>query len=225
MNIMQLRNRNVDLQNEIRSSVVRSSQDSTAAIILAEDNVVLAKVNAELSARMQELNGRQRKQSEILGGLLTATDFGLPSTVLNDALPNGQALLGLLDLPVTYSRLIEELREPIANSKGGELNILAPTTLATRSDLIDSIERQLSRPFGHDLNVANAYLDVTQTRAQEAMRCRLTIYGEKRIPKNGMESISFNRTVIAKKRVWSSAHSHRLIWFHPILLSPTVAKR
>jgi hypothetical protein len=186
--IMQLRNRNADLQNEIHSWVIRSSQDSTAAMIFAEENVVLAKANAELSARMQELNGRQRKQSEILGGLLTATDFGLPSTVLNEALPSEQALLGLLDLPGTYSRLIGELREPIANNKG-DLSILAPTPLATRSNLIDSIERQLSRPFGHDLNVANEYLNVAQTRAQEAMQRGLTVYGEKRIPQKGMESI------------------------------------
>jgi hypothetical protein len=117
--IMQLRNRNVELQNEIRSWVLRSSQDSTAAMILAEENVVLAKANTELSARMQELNGRRRKQTEILGGLLTVTDFGLPSTVLNDVLTSRQALLGLLDLPGTYSRLIGELREPIASERQG----------------------------------------------------------------------------------------------------------
>ncbi len=149
---------------------------------------MLAKVNADLSARMQELQGRQRKLTVILGSLLTNADFGLSSTVLPDALPNGQALLGLLDLPGTYSRLIGGLREPIANSKG-VLNILAPTTIATRGDLIDSIKRQLSRPLGQNLNVANAYLNVAQTRAHEAMRRGLTVYGEKRIPKKGMESI------------------------------------
>jgi hypothetical protein len=84
-------------------------------MILAEENVVLAKVNADLSARMQELQGRQRKHTEILESLLTNADFGLSSTALPDALPNGQALLGLLDLPGTYSRLIGGLREPIAN--------------------------------------------------------------------------------------------------------------
>ncbi len=144
-------------------------------MILAEENVVLAKVNADLSARTQELHGRQRKQTEILDGLLTNADFGLSSTVLpDDALPSGQALLGLLDLPGINSRLIGGLREPVANSKG-LLSILAPTTVATRGDLIDSIERQLSRPFGQDLNVANAYLNVAQTRGHEAIRRGLTV--------------------------------------------------
>jgi hypothetical protein len=93
-------------------------QDSTAVMILAEENVVLEKANAELFAQIQDLNGRQRKQTEILGG---------HSTVLNDALTSGQALLELLELSGTYSRLIGELRESIANDKG-ELSILAPTT-------------------------------------------------------------------------------------------------
>jgi hypothetical protein len=75
---------------------------------IPEENVVLAKVNADLSARTQELQGHQRKQTEILDGLLANADFGLSSTVLPDALPSGQALLGLLDLPGTYSRLIED---------------------------------------------------------------------------------------------------------------------
>ncbi len=93
------------------------------------------------------------------------SDFGLPSTVLPDALPSGQALLGLLDLPGTYSRLIGGLREPLANSIG-LLSILAPTTVATRGELVDSIEWQLSRSFGQDLNVANAYINVAHTRAK-----------------------------------------------------------
>jgi hypothetical protein len=156
LTISQLRQRNASLQDEIRSWVMRSSQDSTAAMILAEENIVLAKVNIDLSARMQELQGRQREQTEILDGLLTNADFGLSSTVLPDALPSGQALLGLLDSPGTYSRLIGGLREPLANSKG-LWSILAPTTVATRGELVDSIERQLSRPFGQDLNVANTY--------------------------------------------------------------------
>ncbi len=50
---------------------------------------------------------------------------------------------------------------------GGVLSILAPTTLATRPDLIDSIERQLSRPLGPEVNLANAYLDVARTRDQD----------------------------------------------------------
>ncbi len=54
--------------------------------------------------------------------------------------PREQTLLELLDLPGTYSRLIEELREPIANVKG-VLSVLAPTTFTTRNDLVDSIER------------------------------------------------------------------------------------
>jgi hypothetical protein len=77
LTIMQLRTRNASLQNENRSWVMRSSRDSTATMILAEENVVLAKVNADLSARTQELQGRQRKQTEILDGLLTNADFGL----------------------------------------------------------------------------------------------------------------------------------------------------
>jgi hypothetical protein len=79
--------------------------------------------------------------------------------VLPDVLPSGQALLGLLDLPGAYSRLIGGLREPVTNSKG-LLSVLAPTTVATRGELIESIERQLSRSFGQDLDVANAFLNV-----------------------------------------------------------------
>jgi hypothetical protein len=94
----------------------------------------------------KDANGNKPKFSIVF----TNADFGLSSTVLLDALPSGQALLGLLDLPGTYSRLIGGLREPIANSKG-LLSILARTTVATRGDLIDSIERQLSRPFGQGL--------------------------------------------------------------------------
>ncbi len=90
-----------------------------------------------------------------MSGLPTTTDFGLPSTVLHEAVPNSQALLGLLDLPGTYSRLIGELREPIANDKG-VLSVLAPTTFATRNDLVGSIERQLRRSYDSDLHVANA---------------------------------------------------------------------
>ena len=75
-------------------------------MILAEENVVLAKANSELSEAMNRQNNRQRKQTEILSGLLTTTDFGLPSTVLQEAVPNSQALLDLLNLPGIYSRLI-----------------------------------------------------------------------------------------------------------------------
>ena len=119
-------------------------------MILAEENVVLAKVNSDLYARMQDLQERHRKQTEVLSGLLASSDFGLSTTVLPDALPEGRALLDLLDLPGVYSKLIGGIREPIANSKG-LLSILAPATVATRGELVESIERQLSRPFGQDL--------------------------------------------------------------------------
>ena len=116
--IVQLRQRIADLQDEISSWVKRSSKDSTAAMILAEENVVLAKVNSDLYARMQDLQERHRKQTEILSGLLASSDFGLSTTVLPDALPEGRALLDLLDLPGVYSKLIGGIREPVANSKG-----------------------------------------------------------------------------------------------------------
>ena len=186
--IVQLRRRIDELQREVRSWVLRSSQDSTAAMILAEENVVLAKANSELAVTTQQLNSRQRKQTEVLSGLLTTTDFGLPTTVLHEAVPKSQTLLELLDLPGIYSRLIGELKEPIANKKG-VLSILAPTTFTTRNDLVESIERQLRRSNDPDLNIANAYLSVAQTRALEAERLGLAAYGEKRIPKRGVESI------------------------------------
>ena len=186
--IVQLRRRIDELQKEVRSWILRSSQDSTAAMILAEENVVLAKANSELAVATQQLNNRQRKQTEVLSGLLTTTDFGLPTTVLHEAVPKSQTLLELLDLPGIYSRLIGELKEPIANKKG-VLSILAPTTFTTRNDLVESIEQQLRRSYDPDLNIANAYLSVAQTRALEAERRGLAVYGEKRIPKRGVESI------------------------------------
>ncbi len=69
------------------------------------------------------------------------------------------------------------------------MSILAPTTLATRPDLIDSIERQLRRPLGSEVNLANAYLNVAQTRDQEVRRCGTTVYVAGRILKKGMETI------------------------------------
>jgi hypothetical protein len=123
-----------------------------------------------------------------LSGLLTTTDFGLPFTVLHEAVPNSQTLLELLDLPGFYSRLIGELREPIANAKG-VLSILAPTTFAKRNDLVDSIERQLRRSNDPDLHVANAYLNVAQTRSVEAERRGMGIYGEKMMAKKGVEPL------------------------------------
>ena len=137
---------------------------------------------------MNQQNGRQRKQTEILSGLLTTTDFGLPSTVLQEAVPNCQALLDLIDLPGIYSRLIGELKQPIVNAKG-VLSILAPTTFATRNDLVDSVERQLRRSNDPDLNVANAYLNVAQTRFAEAERRGLAVYGERRILKREVEPL------------------------------------
>jgi hypothetical protein len=137
LTITEMRQRIADLQNEISSWVMRSSKDSTAAMILAEENVMLAKVNSDLYARMQDLQERHRKQTEILNGLLTNSDFRLPSTVLPEALPSGRALLDLLDLPgVFYSKkLIGGIREPVANNKG-LLSILAPATVATRGELV-----------------------------------------------------------------------------------------
>ena len=186
--IAQLRRRIDELQREVRSWILRSSQDSTAAMILAEENIVLAKANSELAEKIQQLNGRQRKQTEVLSGLLTATDFGLSSTVLQEAVPKSQTLFELLDLPGIYSRLIGDLREPIANNKG-VLSILAPTTFTTRNDLVESIEQQLRRSTDPDLQVANAYMTVAQARALEAERRGLAAYGDKRIPKRGLESI------------------------------------
>jgi hypothetical protein len=128
------------------------------------------------------------RQTEVLNGLLTDTAFGLPTTVLNDTLPSGQALLDLLDLPGHYSRLIGNLREPYANEQG-RLSILAPTTLATRGNLIESIERQLSRPSEYDLNAAKAYLNVAMSRASEAKRRGVAVYSAGRIPKRSIETI------------------------------------
>ncbi len=157
-------------------------------MILAEENVVLARANTELAERTNLLNSRQRKQTKILSGLLTTMDFGLSSTVLHETLPNSQALLDLLDLPGIYSRLIGELKEPIVNANR-VLSILAPTTFATRNDLVDSIERQLRRSNDPDLNVANAYLSVAQIRSADAERRGLAVYGERRIPKMGVEPL------------------------------------
>ena len=157
-------------------------------MILAIENVVLARANGELREHMTKLNERQRKQTETLESLLANSDFGLATTVLNEVLPSGQTLLELLDLPGTYSRLIGGLRGPVPNDKG-VLSILAPTSLATRPDLIDSIERQLRRPLGPEVNLANAYLNVAQTRDQEVRQRGTTVYAPGRILKKGMESI------------------------------------
>ncbi len=98
-------------------------------------------------------------------------------------------LVDLLDLPGTYSRLIGNLRELYANEKGRRLSILAPTTLATRGDLIESIERQLSRPSEHDLNAANAYINIAMFRASEANRRGVAAYSAGLMPKRSIETI------------------------------------
>jgi hypothetical protein len=54
----------------------------------------------------------------------------------------------------------------------GRLSILAPTTLATRGELVESIERQLSRPSKHDLNAA-------MPRASEAKRRGVAAYSHR----------------------------------------------
>jgi hypothetical protein len=186
--ILDLSSQLATLKREICDWVMRSSQDTTAAMILAEDNVVMAKANQELRAQVQQFQADQRRQTEVLNGLLTNTDFGLPTTVLNDAMPSGQALLDLLDLPGHYSRLIGNLREAYLNEKG-KLCILAPTKLATRVDLIESIERQLSRPSEHDLNAANAYINVAISQASEAKRRGVAAYSAGLIPKRSIETI------------------------------------
>jgi hypothetical protein len=60
-------------------------------MILAEENVVMAIANQELCAQVQQLQDKQRRQTEVLNSLLTSTDFGLPTTVLNDAMQSGHA--------------------------------------------------------------------------------------------------------------------------------------
>ncbi len=116
--ITELRSRIAELQTEIRSWVQRPSQDATAALILAEENIVLARANGELSEHMTKLNARQRKQTETLESLLANSDFGLATTVLNDFFPDGQTLLDLLDLPGIYSRLIEGLKRAHPEGQG-----------------------------------------------------------------------------------------------------------
>jgi hypothetical protein len=176
------------LKREISGWVMRSSQDATTAMILAEENVVMAKANQELRTQVQQLQANQRRQTEVRNGLLTDTAFGLPTTVLNDSMPSGQALLDLLDLPGHYSRLIGNLREHYANEQG-RLSILAPPTLATRGSLIESTERQSSRPSEYDLNATNAYLNVPMSRASEAKRRGVAVYSAGRIPKRSIETI------------------------------------
>jgi hypothetical protein len=85
--------------------------------------------------------------------------------------------------------LSEGSESPYVPNDKGELSILAPTTLATRNDLIDLIERQLRRPLRPEVSLTNAYFNVAQTRDQEARRRGTTVYAEGRILKRGMETI------------------------------------
>ena len=54
------------LKQEIRGWVMRSSQDATAALMLAEENVVMAKANQELRAQVQQLQADQRRQTGVV---------------------------------------------------------------------------------------------------------------------------------------------------------------
>jgi hypothetical protein len=71
----------------------------------------------------------------------------------------------------------------------GRLSILAPTTVGTRGHLVESLERQLHRPGAHDLNAASAYINVATSRAAEAKRRGMAVYGGGIIPKKGVETI------------------------------------
>jgi hypothetical protein len=118
--ITELRSQIAELQTEIRCWVERSSQDKTAAMILAEENVVLARANGEFSEHTTKLNERQRKQTEILEILLANSDFGLPTIVLNEFLPSGQAQLDLLDLPGVY---VSKYDDSARGKPGGQKHV------------------------------------------------------------------------------------------------------
>ncbi len=53
----------------------------------------------------------------------------------------------------------------------------------------ESIERQLSRPSEHDLNAANAYINVAMSRAYEAKRHGVAAYSAGLMPKRSIETI------------------------------------
>jgi hypothetical protein len=186
--ISQLRSRIFDLEDEIASWVLRCSQDASAAMTLAEENVVLAQANRELHASMQELHERQRQQTATLNGLTANLGLGTNDTQTPEIFTNGKDLLKLVDLPGIYSRLIGDLRATPVNDKG-KLSILAPSTVATRAQLVESLERQLRRPAEYNLNAANAYLNVATSRAAQAKQRGLAAYGEKRIPKRDVEAL------------------------------------
>jgi hypothetical protein len=62
--ILDLSSQLATLKREIRCWVMRSSQDATAAMILAEENVVMVKANQELRAQVQQRQDDQRRQTE-----------------------------------------------------------------------------------------------------------------------------------------------------------------
>ena len=69
----------------------------------------------------------------------------MPSTVLQEAVPNSQALLDLLDLPGIYSRLIGDLKEPIVNAKLGKDGLpraIHDTTTVSSSELDASMSQE-----------------------------------------------------------------------------------
>jgi len=186
--ITHLRSRVADLEDEIASWVHRSSQDATAAMTLAEENVVLAQANRELHEYMQKLHERQRQQITTLNGLTANLGLGTNDTQTPEIFSNGKELLELFDLPGVYSRLIGDLRASTVNDKG-RLSILAPSTVATRTQLVESLERQLRRPAAHNINAANAYIHVATSRSAEAQRRGAAVYGQRRIEKRGIEAI------------------------------------
>ncbi len=180
--ISQLRARIIDLEDEVASWVLRCSQDASAAMTLAEENVVLAQANRELHTIMQQIHGRQRQQTTTLNDITANLGFGNKDTLTPEIFSNGKELLELVNLPGVYSTLIGDLRATTVNDKG-RLSILAPSTVVTRAQLVESLERQLRRPAAHIINTANAYINVATSRAAEAKRRGLAEYGERRILK------------------------------------------
>jgi hypothetical protein len=154
---------------------------------LAEENVVLAQANRELHEYMQKLHERQRQQTTTLNGLTANLGLGTNDTQTPEIFLNGKELLELFDLPGAYSRLIGDLRASTVNDKG-RLSILAPSTVAIRTQLVESLEWQLRRPAAHNLNTANAYIHVATSRAAEAQRRGVAVYGKRRIAKRGIEA-------------------------------------
>ena len=136
----------------------------------------------------KKLHERQRQQTTTLIGLTANLGLGTNDTQTPEIFSNGKELLELFDLPGVYSRLIGDLRASAVNDKG-RLSILAPSTVATRTQLFESLERQLRRPAAHNLNTSNAYINVATSRAAEAQRRGVAAYDERRIAKRGIEAI------------------------------------